>query len=75
MIRIDPTTGDDRVDFHSFRRCVIAVLENTRVPQTEVAQVVGHERQGITFGTYNREGLALPALREIVERIGYKGLA
>ena len=37
-------------------------------------QVIGHERAGITFGTYNPEGMALKVLREVVEKIGYKGL-
>jgi integrase len=73
VVRVDEA-GSDRVDFHSFRRSVIGVLENARVPQTEVAQVVGHERQGITFGTYNPRGLTLGALKEIVERIGYTGV-
>jgi hypothetical protein len=31
-------------------------LTLSRVPQSEAAQVVGHERAGITFGTYNPEG-------------------
>jgi hypothetical protein len=55
------------VDFHSFRRCTVRCLENARVPQSEAAQVVGHERAGITFGTYNPEGMALKALRDVVE--------
>ena len=29
--------------------------------------MVGHERAGITFGTYNPEGMSLRALREVVE--------
>jgi hypothetical protein len=37
--------------------------------------VVGHQRPGITFGNYNPEGMNLKALREVVEKIGYKGLA
>ena len=37
-------------------------------------QVIGHERAGITFGTYNPEAMALKVLREVVEKIGYKGL-
>jgi len=74
VIRRDDTERDS-IDFHSFRRSAIACLENARVPQSEAAQVVGHERAGITFGTYNPEGMHLKALREVVEKIGYKGLA
>jgi hypothetical protein len=70
------------VDFHSFRRSAIKCLEAARVPQSEAArvpqseaaQVVGHERAGITFGTYNPEGMGLKALRDVVEKIGYKGV-
>jgi integrase len=64
--------GEDRIDFHSFRRSVISTLENARVPQSEVAQVVGHERAGITFSVYNPHGLSLGALRDVVEKIKYK---
>jgi integrase len=74
VIRRD-TSGRDLVDFHSFRRSAIKCLEVARVPQSEAAQVVGHERAGITFGTYNPEGMGLRALREVVEKIGYKGVA
>jgi len=29
----------------------------------------------LSFGTYNPEGMPLKALRDVVEKIGYKGLA
>jgi integrase len=74
VIRMDEGTGKDRIDFHSFRRTVIHTLERARLPQTEVAQVVGHEREGITFGTYNALGLDLKARREVVEAIRYPDL-
>ncbi len=64
----------DRVDFHSFRRSVIQVLERARLPQTEVAQVVGHEKVGITFGTYNPDGLEVGTLRDVIETIRYPAL-
>jgi integrase len=74
VARLDEKTGKDRVDFHSFRRNAIQVLERARLPQTEVAQVVGHDREGITFGRYNPEGLELAALQEVVEAIRYPGI-
>jgi integrase len=73
VVRVDEA-GRDSIDFHSFRRSAIGCLENARVPQSEAAQVVGHERAGITFGTYNPEGMSLKALRDVVEKIGYRGL-
>src|SRR4029077_15300709 len=33
-----------------------------------------NERAGITFGTYNPEGMNLKALRDVVEKIGYNGV-
>lgn len=71
VTRIDEKTGKDRVDFHSFRRTAIKALERARLPQTEVAQVVGHERGGITYGTYNPDGLSIEALQQVVEAISY----
>ncbi|QRM42811.1 site-specific integrase [Rhizobium sp. BG4] len=71
ITRPDERTGKDRVDFHSFRRSAIKVLERARLPQTEVAQVVGHDREGITFGTYNPDGLDIHALQHVVEAIRY----
>ena len=62
------------MDFHSFLRSAIKCLGVARGPQSEAAQVVGHERAGITFGTYNPERMGLKALRDAVEKIGYKGL-
>ena len=44
------------------------------MPQSEVAQVVGHEREGITFGIYNPDGLNIRALRDVVEAIRYRGI-
>ncbi|WP_417799074.1 hypothetical protein, partial [Terasakiella pusilla] len=68
---LNPDNNRDRVDFHSFRRSVIQVLERARLPQTEVAQVVGHEKAGITFGTYNPDGLEVGTLRDVIETIRY----
>ena len=73
VVRRDDS-GRDCIDFHSFRRSAIRCLENARVPQSEAAQVVGHERAGITFGTYNPEGMDLKALREVIENIRYTGI-
>jgi hypothetical protein len=44
------------------------------VPQSEAARVVRHERAGITLGTYDPEEMGLKALRDVIEKIGYKGL-
>lgn len=72
VVRLDPVSGKDKVDFHSFRRSAIQALERARVPQSEAAQIVGHERAGITFGTYNPEGLTMVQRRKLVEKITYQ---
>lgn len=74
VVRLNDRTGRDRLDFHSFRRSAVRALELARVPQTEAAQVVGHDREGITFGIYNPEGLNMRTLQDVVEKIGYEGL-
>ena len=61
---------DRRKVFHSLRKNVVGQLERARVPQNEVAQLVGHEKQGLTFGTYG-ERMDLPRLAKIVALIGY----
>lgn len=61
-----------RVNFHSFRKNVTTALDNARVPQSDVAAIIGHER-GFTFDTYSA-GLDLPALQSIVDKIEFEGL-
>lgn len=65
--------ADRRKVFHSFRKNVVGQLERARVPESEVAQIVGHEKKGITFGIYGAR-LPLPELAQIVALIDYPGL-
>ncbi len=62
--------ADRRKAFHSFRKNVVGQLERARVPQNEVAQLVGHEKQGLTFGVYGQQ-MSLERLAEIVALIEY----
>lgn len=64
---------DRRKVFHSFRKNVVGQLEAQSVPQSEVAQLVGHEK-GFTFGRYGA-GVPLSRLAEIVALIDYPGLS
>ncbi len=59
--------------FHSFRKNVVGQLEAAGIPQNEVAQLVGHEKQGLTFGVYGGR-MTLQRLAEIVALIDYPGL-
>lgn len=65
---------DRRRVFHSFRKNVVGQLERAGVPQNEVAQLVGHEKQGLTFGVYGAN-MPLSRLAEIVALIDYPGLS
>ena len=59
--------------FHSFRKNFVGQLERKGVPQNEVAQLVGHEKRGLTFGVY---GTNLTPQRgaELVALIDYPGV-
>jgi integrase len=63
----------ERVAFHSFRANAATALETAKVPQHEAAQIIGHERKGMTYGRYSA-GLGIVELREVVEKITYLGL-
>jgi len=41
------------VNFHSFRRWFITKAEQAGIPESTIASVVGHRRQGMTFGVYS----------------------
>ncbi len=63
----------DRTAFHSFRANAATALEAAKVPQHEAAQVIGHERKGMTYGRYSA-GLDINDLKSVVEKIAYPGL-
>lgn len=65
---------DRRKSFHSFRKNVVGQLERLGVPESEVAQLVGHEKPGFTFRTYGT-GAWVHRMAEIVAMIDYPGLA
>ncbi len=59
--------------FHSFRKNFVGQLEEAGVPQNEVAQLVGHEKVGITFQDYGKT-LSLARMAEVVALIDYPGV-
>ncbi len=52
---------------------MVEALERALVHQSEVAQIIGHER-GFTFSTYSPLGLELAGLVRIIEMIEYRDL-
>jgi len=62
-----------RLSFHSFRKNVVTALDQARVPQADIAGLIGHER-GFTLDVYAPLGLDLAALQRIMEKVRYPGL-
>ncbi len=60
-----------RISFHSFRKNVVRCFELSRVPQTEAAEIIGHEKAGITYRVYNPHGLTMQQRLDIVKTISY----
>jgi hypothetical protein len=56
--------------FHSFRKNVTRIIEQSGVPENEWAQVLGHER-GFTYSVYNPDGITLLRKKELIELISY----
>ncbi|MDR9763102.1 tyrosine-type recombinase/integrase [Rhizobium redzepovicii] len=56
------------VNFHSFRRWFITKAEQAGQPESTIAVVVGHKRQGMTFGVYSG-GPLLEQARRCVEAV------
>ena len=65
---------DRRKAFHSFRKNFVGLLEALRVPEQEVAQLVGHAKPGFTFGTYG-SAMTLERKAEVVALVNYLGLS
>jgi integrase len=64
---------DHRYVFHSFRKTLATVLERKGFNHNQIAEIFGHEKLGITFGTYSA-GLDLETKRQVVEQVDYPGL-
>lgn len=60
----------DKYVFHSIRKCVVTQLENKGIPEGAVADLVGHEKPNMTFGTYSG-GFNLQEIKKIVDKISY----
>src|SRR5690606_24602322 len=56
------------VNFHSFRRWFITKAEQADQPESLIASVVGHKRQGMTLGVYSA-GPAKEQARRCVEAV------
>jgi integrase len=60
----------DQFVFHSIRGCVATLFENAGVLENVAADILGHEKPGITYGLY-LSGTSLEVKREAVEKLHY----
>lgn len=56
--------------FHSIRKTVSTLLENAGIPENVAADIIGHEKNTMTYGLYS-EGASLEVKREAIEKIDY----
>lgn len=61
--------GQEHV-FHSIRKTVTTLLENAGVPEGVTADIVGHEKQTITYGLYSA-GNSFEVMRDAIEKLDY----
>jgi len=59
--------------FHSIRKTVATLLENAGVPEGVAADILGHEKQTITYGLYSG-GASMRVKREAIEKLEYPSL-
>jgi integrase len=70
LVDIDPSTGRDRLDYHSLRRSAVTALKRAGIPEADISELVGHEHPHITLGRY-ADRHQLERLKAIVEAIQY----
>lgn len=56
--------------FHYIRKTLITLLENAGVPEGVAADIVGHEKQTMTYGLYSM-GSNLENKREVLAKAVY----
>lgn len=60
----------DQFVFHSIRKTVVTQLEEAGVPESTVADIIGHEHKTLTFGLYSG-GVSLDVKREALAKLAY----
>lgn len=69
--RLKTAAGHGEVKvFHSIRKTVATLLENAHLPESIVADILGHEKQTITFGLYSG-GASLQVKAEALAKLVY----
>lgn len=60
--------------FHSIRHTVATMFKSLRVEEALAADILGHEHEKITFGTYASDQARLETLTPIIELLSYPGV-
>ena len=61
---------DKKHVFHSIRKTFVTALENNNILENIAADIVGHKKKTMTYGTYSG-GTKLSLMRESIEKISY----
>lgn len=61
---------DPALDFHALRGTVITQLEGAGIPESTIQLIVGHKRQGMTFGVYSG-GVPDKVKRDAIRHVSY----
>ncbi|MGY0557091.1 DUF6538 domain-containing protein [Lysobacter sp. A421] len=61
---------DRALDFHAFRGTVITQMEGAGIPESTIQLIVGHKRQGMTFGVYS-DGVGDDTKRKAIRAVSY----
>lgn len=64
---------DSRYVFHSIRKSVATDFENQGVPENVAADILGHEKKTMTYGTYSG-GSSFEVKRDALAKLSYPGL-
>lgn len=62
---------DTKLDFHALRGTVVNQMEESGVPHSTIQLIVGHRRQGVTFGSYSAEGVSDKVRRAALGKVSY----
>lgn len=65
---------DDRYVFHSVRKTVATLFERASVPLNDAAEIIGHEKVGMTYGVYSG-GITMALKIEHLHKISYPEIA
>ena len=70
IVRNDCNLPKSKV-FHSFRNTVATKLESTGIPENIAADIIGHDKDTMTYGLYSG-GTSIKQRYEAIKKIQYR---